>query len=466
MKKIITIMMLASAAYQLDAITSVMNHRITASSPLLYKVMDYSEKQLSIEFEPWVAGMFNPEHTMANLSPNGTSNISLNQNGNGDINPEWILLAANNDIGDYQSTVNLTPELSMYGLLFHCYKQFEYFYFDIKTALLQCKTNIKLSESGGGNGGMAPDFPNMNNEIIYNAQDAFSQADWNYGKIGQSNNLIGFDNIQLTFGSTADMHSFSSESTRSYFSGFAIIEVPTGPGTKAEWLFEPQIGTNHWAFGFGTDVLVESDNGFSLVAGGNFRHFIGGWETRSFDLTRNGPWSRYLGTDIISVAQDALPTVGTPGINLFTQDALIQGRNQITLYARLQKRWEGCLFEVSYNYMHQEGETISQVTSIPQGYGIFDMNATLGGAGITSSSATISQGVNDVVPDLNPVELVTSDLNLASGAMGAWNSNMITARLQRVQENYTYGVGASADLAHSAQAISSWSVWANFEILL
>ena len=189
MKKIITVMLLASAGYQLDAISSVMNHRLTASSPLLYKVMDYSEKQLSVEFEPLVGGMFDPEHIMANLSPNGTSNLIIDQQGNGDINPEWILLVSNNDLGNYQSTINLHPELSMYGALFHCYKQFEHFYFDVKTALINCKTNIELTEFGGDNGGLIPSFPNMNDQIIYNAQDAFTQADWNYGKIGQSNSL-------------------------------------------------------------------------------------------------------------------------------------------------------------------------------------------------------------------------------------------------------------------------------------
>jgi len=461
MKKIITMMLLALAGYQLDAISSVMNHRLTTSSPLLYKVMDYSEKELSIEFEPWVGGLFDAEHTMANLTPNGKSSLMLDQLGKGDINPEWVLLTANNEDANYQSTIKFTPKLSMDGLLFHCYKQFEYFYFDVKTAFIQCKTNVELTESGGNNGGLIPDFPNANNQVIYNAQDAFSQGDWNYGKIGQSQSLIGFDNIQVMVGSTAEMNSFSNPLTQSFFSGFMLVEVPTGAGTKAEWLFEPQVGTNHWAFGLGADVLVESENGFSLVTGGNFRHSIAGWEKRSFDLTNNGAWSRYLGIDFIAGTE---PTVGSPGINLFTQDALVDGKNQITMYTRLQRKFSSCLFELSYNYMHVQAETISRVTEIPRGYGIFDMNASAGGANLTASTSTINESI--VVQDNPAVELKASDFNLVSGAQGAWNSSMITARLQRVQEGYTYGVGTSVDVAHSAQAISSWSVWANLEVLL
>lgn len=459
-KFIVSALLLLSTGYEIDAISSVMNHRNISSSPLLYKVMDYSEKQLSMEFEPWVSGMFDPDHTMANLSPNGTSTIRLDQLGFGDVNPEWILLGGKNSQANYQSTLHFKPELLMYGLLFHAYKQFQYWYFDVKTALLECQTNIELEEAGGNDGMISIN----NNQVLYNAYDAFTQIDWQYGKMGRSQRLIGFDDIQITLGSTADMHSFSSDATQTYFSGFGIIQVPTGRGTTAEWLFEPQVGTNHWGVGFGADVLIKSENGFQLTAGGNFRHFIAGWETRSFDLTYNGAWSRYIGIDTIVIHT---PGVSTPGINLFTQQALIDGRNQITMYARLEKRFQACLFELSYNYQHAQAEHISQVTRIDQGFGIFDMYASLGGQAVTASHATISQGSAQVVEDPNsPVQLVTSDLNLVSGAAQAVNSSMITARLQRAQEGYTYGVGVSADVAHSAQAISSWSVWANFEILL
>ncbi len=462
-------MLLASIGSQVHAISTVMNHRLVASSPLLYKVMVYSQKELSIEFEPWVSGAFDPAHTMANLTPNGTSSLSLDQQGNGDINPEWILLAASDNIANYQSVINLDPKLSMNGLLFHCYKQFEHLYFDVKTALIECSTEINITEIGGGDGILSPSFPDINNhmndEIIYTAQDAFTQAEWEYGKIGKSNKVIGFDNIQVTLGSTATMNSFASAGTKSFFSGFVLFEVPTGAGSKAEWLFEPQVGTNHWAFGFGADVLVLSDNQFQLVAGGNYRHFIAGWEKRSFDLTENGPWSRYLGIDFTNPPAGTTPNIGRPGINIFTQDALIEGRDQVTMYARLQKRFQACLFELSYNYMHNQAETISQVTALPQGYGIFDMNAKLGGAGITCSAATISEYL-PVQDTPNPIMLVTSNLDFTSGAASAWSGSTIAARLQRVQENYSYGIGSSVDIAHSAQALSSWSVWANFEILL
>ena len=258
------------------------------------------------------------------------------------------------------------------------------------------------------------------------------------------------------------MQSFSSDHFTSYFAGFGIIEIPTGVGTKAEWLFEPQVGTNHWAFGFGADYMLLTDRGLSLVLGGNYRYMTKNWETRSFDLTANGQWSRYLALDTIAKLETEGPVPGLPGINLFTQDALIEGRSQLNTYARLQKRFEKCLLEVSYNYFFTEKEKINRIDDKAPGFGIYD---TASGGGVsTSHLAQIWQ--RNTPLDRSPVETVTSDLNINSACQSQWNSNTIAIRVQRLEEHCTYGVGGSVDLAHSAQAISSWSVWLNFEILL
>lgn len=460
-QRIVTMLLLTFGS-EMYAMTSVADRRQATSAPLLYKQMDYADKALSIEIEPWVSGMFDPKHTMGNLGIDGKSTITLNQMafvaGQGDFNPELMFLSSNNPQRNYFSSVTLTPEMLTYGALFHCYKQFKNIFFDVKTALLKCKTIVNVDEHGGDNGGMQDET----GTIIYNAYDAFTQKDWKYGKIGNSNEVIGFDNIQVTAGTSTQMHSFSSDGCQTYIAGFALLEIPTGAGTKSEWLFEPQVGTNHWAFGFGADYLVTAENGFSLVLGGNFRHMIGNWEKRSFDLTENGQWSRYLDTELIANIADQREIPGLPGINFFTRDALIQGRNEITLYGRLQKRFNECLFELSYNYFYAQKETINLIDDIVPGYGIYSINTSGGVA--TSSTAQVWQA--DPVCDNIDVEITTADFNLASGAAGAWNSSMIAARLQRVQDMYTYGIGSSVEVAHSAQALSSWSIWFNFEILL
>ena len=443
---------------QLYSISTVMNHRLVTSSPLLYKQIDYADPSLSLEIEPWVSGMFDPQHTMGNLGINGQSDMVLNQQGLGDIDPEWINLGSNTTANDYSSTINLTPELLMFGALVHFYKQWDNVFVDVRSAVINCRTQIKIAESGAMNGG---GIPLPNGQPVYDAYDAFTQSDWNYGQFGQLTNKTGLDNVQLMLGGFGGVG--SCQSCKSYLAGFVLVEAPTGHGTQAELLFEPQVGTNHWAVGGGLDYMAVGHSDFSLVVGGNYRYIFSNWETRSFDLTLNGQWSRYL--ELQSIAElGSGPVLGLPGINYFTQDALINGRSQVTAYARVQKRFQECLFELSYNFFYTQQETITELDAIPAGYGIYDVY-NLGGV-TTASTATIAQNNPVLDPLGSPVTLVTSDLNLASGAQSTWMSNTVAARLQRVNEHTTWGIGGSVDLAMSAQAISAWSVWFNFELLL
>lgn len=442
----------------LHAISTTMNHRLLSSSPLQFKQIDYAHKSFSFEIEAWASGMFDPKHTMENLGIYGQNQILLSQEGIGTFNSELIALAVPNSVPNYLSWVKLTPELMMYGELLHVYKQWNSLFLDVRTALISCSSKIDIEEFGGGNGAMT----DLNGQVLRNAQDAFTQSDWLYGKFGDTQKVTGFDNIQIMLGSSTDMASFSSESCTSFIAGFGIVEIPTGVGSTAQWLFEPQVGTNHWAFGFGGDYMMLADNGFSLVAGGNYRYILKNWETRSFDLSANGQWSRYLALDKIANLGTQGTTSALQGINHFTQDALIEGRSQLNLYARLQKRFEKCLFELSYNYFFTQEETITTIDQIQEGFGIYD--SANGGGVSTSHLAQIWQ--RNVPLDNPPISVVTSDLHLKSGCQSQWASNTIAARLQRIEDHCTYGVGGSVDLAASAQAISSWSVWLNFEILM
>ena len=151
MKKIVGICFLFFT-FPLISISTTMNHRSVSSSPLQYKQIDYSEKQLSLEIEPWFSEMFNPKHIMENLGINGQSSMMLNELGFGNINPEYILLESANH--DYTSIMNLTPELSMAGALLHFYKQYDHVFFDIKTAILYCQTTVNIEEASGGDGNL------------------------------------------------------------------------------------------------------------------------------------------------------------------------------------------------------------------------------------------------------------------------------------------------------------------------
>jgi hypothetical protein len=451
----LALLFLLACSIQISAITSNMTHRVMSTSPLLYKMIDYSNNQTSYELEPIFSAAYDTAHINENIMLNGESSLLLNQQGNGDINPYWLNLISNNGAANYNSILTFTPSLRQAGVLLHWYKQFKRSFLDIKTALVQCTSEITLSEVGGDNGA---------NTGILNAQQAFTQSDWNYGKIGESNHVAGLDNIEIRFGASGALHDQNETSYNMFFSGFGIIEAPTGSGTKAEYLFEPQVGTNHWGIGVGIEALLANNDDLKFMMGANLRYLTPGLETRSFDLTENGQWSRYLLLQYIYNLPNT-PIAGVAGINLFTQSAYIQGRIEFNAYTRLAKQVGNCLFELSYNYFYEQAETIKFIETIMPGYGIYALTGPAGGGGgtTTSSLATINQDVTSL--DAAPVELTTSMLNKSSGAAGAYGVNNLTARVEKVGDDFIYGCGASIEVAQSASAVSTWSVWAKFEFL-
>jgi hypothetical protein len=457
-KKIYLILGLVMMAYaQVTAISSNMTHRSMSGSPLLYRMIDYAQPQNCYEVEPIFMSMYDQEHTIANLTPGGKQTLQFNQQGLGDVNPAWFNLMSNNTLANYNSHVTLTPSLTQSGALFHWYDQFDNMFLELKTALVQCKSQILIEETGGGNG--------LNSGIL-NAQQAFTQSDWNYGKIGQAQHVVGLDDIELRIGGV--YKATSNNSKRDIlFSGFGIIQAPTGTGTKAEWLFEPQVGSNHWNLGLGFETLMSSGDNFKFMIAANYRYATPAWETRSFDLINCGPWSRYLGIQDTYGLPTAPATLTLPGINYLTQQAYINGRSQFNLYTRLQQHFRNNYFELSYNFLCVQQETIGAIKNMPEGFGIYAMTGAATGAGgvTTAPSATINENVTALDALGSPQALSVANFDKQSACATTYVSNNLTARLEIKNNHVIYGFGASIDAALSASALSTWSVWAQFGLL-
>lgn len=440
-----------------SSISSTMSHRTMSASPLLYRMIDYRKHQSCYEIEPIYMSMYDQEHTMEYLMPQGKQTLKFNQQGLGDINPAWLNLMSNNTFANYNSSVTFTPSLTQSGALLHWYKHFDNMFIELKTALVQCKSEIAINELGGGNG---------INPGIMNAQQAFAQESWNYGKIGQAQHVVGLDDIEIRIGgvykATSDASSYDLTC-----SGFGIIQAPTGTGTQAKWLFEPQVGTNHWNLGLGFETLISSGDDLKLMIAGNYRYAIPAWEIRSFDLINCGAWSRYLGIQDTYGLPTAPATLCLPGINYMTQQAYINGKSQLNLYARLQKQFQHSYFELSYNFLCMQQETIGAIKTMQDGFGIYAMTgATTGAGGVTTAyQATINANTNHLDPLGQPAILSIQDFDKQSACTSTYVSNNLTARLEIQNNHAIYGFGASIDAGLTESALSTWSVWAQFGLL-
>jgi len=449
MKKI-AYCLLVSQIISLSAITSKIEHQTLTTAPLLYDLVDYLEDSPGLEVAPIYSRMYDQSTTNSHLILHGKNTLVFDQKGDGDLNPMWLNLMSDNQLADYRSQVTFSPKFSQAGALVHYYytPDNHAWFFDVRTALIACQTEVAIEEKGGGNG-LIPG--------VLNAQQAFTQESWNYGKIGLSQHVVGLDDVQVLVGTTRPC----SQAENCNISVFGVIQAPTGTGTQAEWLFEPQVGTNHWGLGCGSELIAYCDNEVRVFVGANYRYSFSAWETRSFDLASNGQWSRYLGLQLVNSDNLAL---AIPGINIMTQKAKINGRSQLNIYTSLEKYFaSNWIVKCGYNYLYSEKETIKDITPLLSDYGIYAVSSQFGnGGGIsTSSSAHINQADTQLDPEMVP--LSTSMLNKISAAAGTVSFHKVTTHIGYIQDCYNFSIGGTIDVALSSSAISTWAVWANFE---
>lgn len=102
-----------------------------------------------------------------------------------------------------------------------------------------------------------------------------------------------------------------------YFGLNARVAAPAGTRTRGIYLFEPIIGNgHHWELGGGmtayTNLCRSEEDDFQLnfYLDGFISHLFKTKQVRSFDLTRNGPNSRYMLAE----------KLGTPVVNLFSNE--------------------------------------------------------------------------------------------------------------------------------------------------
>jgi hypothetical protein len=220
---------------------------------------------------------------------------------------------------------------------------------------------------------------------------------------------------------------------RSWLIGANIQVVgPTGTYSRAYTLFEPQIGNgHHWAFGGGLtaryDIIdnLERDLKLSVCLDASIQHLFKTKENRSYDLTKNGPGSRYiLLQDMVSAISQAqgFDTLFPTQVPLENQyiTRLIYAINETTLVsdikinvqadvvAKLTMDYRNFNFDLGYNFWGRSHETLVNrecfnhkyygVKGDAQVYGFFpigpDSFLSIPG-NATQSNATIHAGQGD-----------------------------------------------------------------------
>lgn len=392
---------------------------------------------------------------------NHACTMNVQENGSGNIDPLWFqAISAPGTF--YSSKLSFNPVQKTYGaLLYFAWLLPADFAITINTACIKRKNSMHICETdiSSDSMGQVPGFSTLTQALMSNCLK--------YGKICGTHSKGGVDDIQIKF-----LKNFRMCDESLFWDIYVLLGIPTGHGSKAEYLFEPIVGSKHVQFGLGLNAEKSFEfcfcDRFSLYGEFKWRHGFKAKETRSFDMVPNGQWSRYLlFTTPTAVANPFF------AINNLTFKAEVKPRNSfdILLAAHIERN---CFsFELGYNLWYRQSEHVRPCVKLPE-VGVADLvgiaqlrNQTP--VTVTSSSnATISEGVYPnkyQMPRDAAYTLVTArNVNTCSGAQPTSFSNAIFGSLGYQYRCVYFGINTSYEAASNKNTASMVSVWTDIDV--
>lgn len=339
--------------------------------------------------------------------PNDKTEISVQENGLGDVNSLWLQLLGP-VTNSFDQKISISPERKAFGgyfnLNFDLSRWFDCAWFRIAFAAMRVSHNLNVRESqplystsSGSGQRTALDVLNgsINNLSPLQVIDPASRTidllagKWSRCALQRS----GVDDIQLKLG-----RDWLWDCRR--LSVYILGGIPTGQRPTAQYLFEPVVGSRHGAVGFGLDGehIIWDDGNFNFVfmADFRYRYLFEGTECRSFDICPNGEFSRYL-----LLIDQATPSALLPGINTFTGSAKVTPRSTVDLWLAFHGQYCDWNLELGYNFWWRQREKVCFCQGLPNNIGVVAITAGGTSNGTTASTATIAQGPQGVL--FNPL---------------------------------------------------------------
>ena len=384
--------------------------------------------------------------------------MTVREGGSGDIDPLWLQVISS-DSTFYSSDLSFCPVRKTFGALVYFEMQLPCnFLFSLNTAIVRASNNMRLIERNVQNLGTA--------DYLTVAESLASPLRL-FGKVQCKRHKSGVDDIQLKFiRQLCDRECWMWDI-------YGLVGIPTGSGSKAEYLFEPLVGSKHAQLGLGTnfarDLRYYDCGSISFQGEIKWRYGLKGSEYRSFDLTNNGEWSRYM-----LFVNSANKFVTEFAINNLTFKSQVTPRNSLDVYLALHANRNKWQFEFGYDfwYRSQEKIVVGDCENSLKNLGIADLLGIAQEVPQSASSANISQtvadGKNQMVSDASFVAVGLQDLNLNSGAQPKNMSNSIYASIGYLG-NYgchpvEVGLSGSYERGSNINTPDNFSIWADLEV--
>lgn len=243
-----------------------------------------------------------------------------------------------------------------------------------------------------------------------------------YGKICGAQAISGLAAFEIVFG-----YDFISKE-RSHMGINFRVSAPTGSRPDGIFFFEPRVGCGkNWrpGFGFTGHTRIWEKDGeqeLAIWVEANFTTMVKSHQVRSFDLCKNGFFSRYILAkefDQNGIFNNNI----VPVINFTTLDCNVHCKIVVDMVFMFAYNYNDFTFDIGYNGWIRSKEIISlrDCCVTPNKYGLkgvqFAVNPiTQQPDSSTESLATIYETGPIVSDGLFPVFISTSDLNLKSAA--------------------------------------------------
>lgn len=269
--------------------------------------------------------------------------------------------------------------------------------------------------------------------------------------------------------------------------------APTGTKPKQFYLFEPQVGINHWGLMAGSYGHIkvhnqEKTDNINFFYEAAIRYLFSNFQQRSLDLIGK-PWSRYM---CIWPSENQLPD---PTINTGVQDGFTQLNyliNYSTLCVKVQPHFDFMSnaalqyhnrildFEVGYNIYAKKAETLCFSSSINDNIGLAGVRywlnnhrtpvtRTLAQPGsativINDAGGAVDQQIEtEGNTDVTYRRINLNDLDLRSASSPGMFNQTIYASLGKTWDNLKHPLfingGASYEFACDNTAVSRWAAW-------
>lgn len=402
--------------------------------------------------------------------------LSVRENGSGDLGSSWFNIFADPSSEGFSSCISIAPKRKVYGGIIK-YRQelcclLKGLWASVLMPIVRVEHNMNLCERNVQNPGVAEangeSFLNEAGDHISNMVQAFNSRAWCFGKIKCGKmEKSGIDDLQFNLG-------YDVFARENWHLGVRFdMLIPMGCRPTSNYLFEPTVGNGgHFGLGFGTNFDYNfwntENGGLTFLADFRYRYLFSGRQCRSFDLTCNGDWSRYL-----SVADCGNPCECCPGINFFTRNVEVTPRSSINLLGALHYQHNSIGFEFGYNFWWRQAEDVCLADSCCERIGICDdvTTSTVCTDHTTLSKARICNGTSQFAQDAGKSPMVDAsfvkikdcDLDLCSATHPSAMSHKIYAAVSLDAHLFgcknMFGFGGSYEFGDACSAMDNWAVW-------